>query len=177
MQDLLTVDDWDFNWQFGYRFATPLLFPKGTVLEVVAHYDNSAANPRNPNRPPKVVKWGEATTDEMCIGFVMLLKKDQDLTRPGEKDDLWKIIQESGGVPALSTPARPRAGHSGSDRDLLSAPRPRRDCLFHAVGARVHSHGTSFLEALHDLAPPAVVRPEHDRRQDRATVHDAKSST
>jgi hypothetical protein len=33
-------------------------------------------------------------------------KKDQDLTRPGEKDDLWKIIQESGGVPVLSAPAR-----------------------------------------------------------------------
>ena len=54
----------------------------------------------------KVVKWGEATTDEMCIGFLMILKKDQDLTRPGEKNDLWKFIKESGGVPFLNEPER-----------------------------------------------------------------------
>jgi hypothetical protein len=32
----------------------------------------------------------------------MLSKKDQDLTRPGEKDDLVQLIKESGGVPILS---------------------------------------------------------------------------
>ena len=34
---------------------------------LVAHFDNTDANPRNPNHPPKFVKWGEGTTDEMCI--------------------------------------------------------------------------------------------------------------
>jgi Copper type II ascorbate-dependent monooxygenase, C-terminal domain len=101
-QDLLKIDDWDFAWQGAYRFAMPIILPKGTVLEVVAHYDNTANNPRNPNKAPKIVKWGEATTDEMCIGFIMLAKKDQDLTRPGELDDLFKIIKESGGWPILS---------------------------------------------------------------------------
>jgi hypothetical protein len=98
-QDLIRIDDWDFNWQFGYRFALPLVLPKGTVLEVVAHYDNTANNPHNPNKPPKVVAWGTATTDEMCIGFIVLAKKNQDLTRPGEKDDLFELIKESGGWP------------------------------------------------------------------------------
>ena len=40
------------------------------------------------------MKWGEATTDEMCIGFIAVTKKGQDLTRPGEKDDLHEIFKK-----------------------------------------------------------------------------------
>ena len=36
----------------------------------MARYDNSADNPTNPSNPPLEVKWGEQTTDEMCIAFV-----------------------------------------------------------------------------------------------------------
>ena len=62
----------------------------------MSHYDNSADNPRNPNRAhPLEVHWGEATTDEMCIGFIALTKKGQDLTKPGEKDDLREILEKS----------------------------------------------------------------------------------
>jgi hypothetical protein len=93
-QDLIKIDDWDFNWQYSYFFERPIDVPKGTVLNVVAHYDNSVSNPRNPNKPPKLVKWGEATTDEMCVGFLAVTKKGQDLTRPGEKDDLREILNK-----------------------------------------------------------------------------------
>ncbi len=91
-QDLIKIDDWDFNWQYSYFFEKPIELPKGTVVKVVGHYDNTAANPRNPNKPPKLVKWGEATTDEMCVGFIAVTKKGQDLTRPGEKDDVMEIF-------------------------------------------------------------------------------------
>ena len=94
VQDLIKIDDWDFNWQYSYFFEKPLDLPKGSVLNVVSHYDNTSANPRNPNKPPKLVKWGEATTDEMCVGFIAVTKKGQDLTRPGEKDDLMEIFQK-----------------------------------------------------------------------------------
>jgi len=94
VQDLIKIDDWDFNWQYTYNFEKPLDLPKGTLLTVVAHYDNSAANPRNPNKPPKEVKWGEATTDEMCVGFIGVTKKGQDLTRPGERDDFNEILRK-----------------------------------------------------------------------------------
>jgi len=93
-QDLITISDWDFGWQNTYYFEQPLTLPEGTVLKLVAHFDNSENNPRNPNKPPKLVKFGEATTDEMCIGFIALTKKGQDLTRPGEKDDLRQIIEK-----------------------------------------------------------------------------------
>jgi mono/diheme cytochrome c family protein/thiol-disulfide isomerase/thioredoxin len=67
---LVHVSNWDFNWQTSYVFKTPLHFPKGTRLDLEAHYDNSAGNPLNPANPPKLVRWGEQTTDEMCLAFV-----------------------------------------------------------------------------------------------------------
>ena len=64
---LVWIKDWDFNWQDQYRFAETFRLPKGTHLEVVAYYDNSSDNPANPNNPPRRVRWGEETTDEMCL--------------------------------------------------------------------------------------------------------------
>jgi len=61
---VLSVPKYDFNWQTYYVFAHPLAVPKGSRLEATAHYDNSAANPWNPD--PKVdVRWGEQTWQEM----------------------------------------------------------------------------------------------------------------
>jgi mono/diheme cytochrome c family protein len=94
VQDVIKIDDWDFNWQYTYDFDRPFDVPKGSEFTVVAHYDNSDANPRNPNKPPRLVKWGEATTDEMCIAFLGVTKKGQDLTRPGEKDDFLEILEK-----------------------------------------------------------------------------------
>ena len=92
-QDLIKIGDWDFNWQNTYWFQRPIELPKGSRLDVVAHFDNSSGNPRNPRRDhPVEVKWGEATTDEMCIGFISVVKKGQDLTKAGEVDDLKDIF-------------------------------------------------------------------------------------
>jgi mono/diheme cytochrome c family protein len=69
-QCLIGIDDWDFNWQGMYRFNDPVALPAGTRVALEAFYDNSSANARNPNDPPKAVSWGEQTTDEMCIAFI-----------------------------------------------------------------------------------------------------------
>ena len=47
-----------------------LKLAKGTRITLDARYDNSEQNPRNPSHPPKRVRWGEQTTDEMCIAFL-----------------------------------------------------------------------------------------------------------
>ena len=63
-QVVLSVPKYDFNWQTYYVFTSPLAAPKGSRLEASAHYDNSPANPSNPD--PKVeVKWGDQTWQEM----------------------------------------------------------------------------------------------------------------
>ena len=62
---LLRIDDWDFNWQDVYRLSEPVALPKGTILRMVYTYDNSEANPRNPDRPPRRVVFGQNSGDEM----------------------------------------------------------------------------------------------------------------
>ena len=65
IQRLLAIDDWDFNWQGQYHFAAPVALPAGTVVEIVGIYDNSAENPRNPSHPPRRVRFGPTSFDEM----------------------------------------------------------------------------------------------------------------
>jgi len=67
-ETLLSVPKYDFNWQISYELAKPRLFPKGTQIEVIAHYDNSPSNKFNPD-PTKDVRWGDQTWEEMMIGF------------------------------------------------------------------------------------------------------------
>jgi len=67
-ETLLSVPKYDFNWQITYQLAKPKVLPKGTQLEVIAHFDNSANNKFNPD-PTKDVRWGDQTWEEMMIGF------------------------------------------------------------------------------------------------------------
>jgi hypothetical protein len=68
---LLNVPRYDFDWQTSYLFREPVPIPKGTVLRMVAHHDNSAENPDNPFDPPRDVAHGEATTDEMAVAWTL----------------------------------------------------------------------------------------------------------
>src|SRR5262249_34346507 len=67
---LIGIDDWDFNWQEMYYFKGPVKVKDGTRFDLEAVYDNSAKNPNNPSRPPRLVLVGEDTTNEMCFGFL-----------------------------------------------------------------------------------------------------------
>ncbi|HLK62589.1 MAG TPA: hypothetical protein VKU19_04060 [Bryobacteraceae bacterium] len=65
---ILSVPNYDFGWQLMYQLQSPLLLPKGTRIDCVAHYDNSPNNKYNPD-PSKEVRWGDQTFEEMMIGF------------------------------------------------------------------------------------------------------------
>jgi hypothetical protein len=64
-QTLLSIPDWDFAWQDVYQFEQAVPLPKGTKLRATLKWDNSAENPRNPSNPPRLVRWGEQSADEM----------------------------------------------------------------------------------------------------------------
>jgi tetratricopeptide (TPR) repeat protein len=68
------------NWQALYRYREPFFLPKGTVISMRYHYDNSAANIRNPNHPPQRVKEGNRATDEMSHLWLQVLP-----TGPGDR--------------------------------------------------------------------------------------------
>ena len=67
---LIGIDEWDYNWQETYYFKKPVAVKAGTRFTVEGVFDNSAANPNNPNKPPRRVFLGEETTNEMCFGFL-----------------------------------------------------------------------------------------------------------
>jgi tetratricopeptide (TPR) repeat protein/mono/diheme cytochrome c family protein len=62
---LVRIPDWDLNWQGVFRLKKPLFLPRGTVVSMRYHYDNSADNVRNPNNPPRRVTGGNEATNEM----------------------------------------------------------------------------------------------------------------
>jgi hypothetical protein len=53
--------------------------PKGTRLDCVAHFDNSAKNKYNPD-PSKEVRWGDQTWEEMMIGWFDYVLDKENLT-------------------------------------------------------------------------------------------------
>ena len=61
---LLSVPNYDFNWQTYYMFKEPLRLPKGARILSSAWYDNSKANRSNPD-PSAPVRWGDQTWEEM----------------------------------------------------------------------------------------------------------------
>jgi hypothetical protein len=88
-ETLLRVPHYSYNWQFSYYLATPLRLPPGSSIECTAHFDNSAANPVNPD-PTKAVRFGPQSWDEMMIGYFEVatdLKNGlRELLLPGQTD-------------------------------------------------------------------------------------------
>ena len=65
-EPILSVPNYDFDWQHEYQFARPLELPAGTKIKAAAWYDNSPANKSNPD-PTKDVWWGDQTWEEMMF--------------------------------------------------------------------------------------------------------------
>ena len=72
---LMSTSNYDFSWQTNYTFKEPIFVPKGTRIDCIAEWDNSANNPRNPD-PTRNVRFGNNSKDEMMIGFVDYIVKD-----------------------------------------------------------------------------------------------------
>ena len=81
-ETLLDVPHYDFNWQLQYRFAEPVLAPRGSTLTYTAWYDNSSKNPANPDAT-RLVRWGEQTFDEMHLGYLEYVVDGSGLGRIG----------------------------------------------------------------------------------------------
>ncbi|HVT93456.1 MAG TPA: tetratricopeptide repeat protein [Bryobacteraceae bacterium] len=84
---LIRVPAWDLNWQGVYRCKQPVFLPRGSVISMRYHYDNSTDNVRNPNNPPKRVVAGNASTDEMGHLWLQVL--------PIGASDQRAVVQEA----------------------------------------------------------------------------------
>ncbi|MES2461489.1 MAG: redoxin domain-containing protein, partial [Armatimonadota bacterium] len=91
-QTLLDVPRYDFNWQHYYRYADPVNVTKGSRIEFTGWFDNSTANPANPD-PKKNVRWGPQTTDEMLLGYV-----EYYLDGPSDGQMVNSVLTSLGGI-------------------------------------------------------------------------------
>ncbi|MDB6153424.1 MAG: hypothetical protein JWL90_1877 [Chthoniobacteraceae bacterium] len=64
-QWLLKMANWNFAWQEDYAFKQPVKLPAGTRLDALISWDNSDSNPYQFAHPPRTVRWGPTSADEM----------------------------------------------------------------------------------------------------------------
>jgi peroxiredoxin len=76
IQPLLWITDWDLDWQDQYRYVKPVRLPKGAIVTLAAYFDNTEENPKNPFKPPRRVRYGVETKDEMCACHLEFLPDD-----------------------------------------------------------------------------------------------------
>lgn len=107
-KELLKIPDWDFSWQEEYRFADEVYLPAGTRLSANVVWDNSEDNIYNPNSPPKPVRWGRESDDEM--GSVTLMVT---AANPGELSELKSRYRGHVRQSATQTIANRFAGSKG----------------------------------------------------------------
>ena len=91
---LIDVADWDFRWQHVFRFVAPVHLPKGTTLSMRYTYDNSSANARNPEHPPKRARWGQRSSDEMGDLWIQVLTRDERALDVLSRDFRPKVAAE-----------------------------------------------------------------------------------
>ncbi len=102
---LIGIDAWNFSWQEQYNFKQFIPLPKGTRLEVKLTWDNSAANPSNPHQPPRRVRWGPQSEDEMgCLTLMVKAgnREEQTTLDTAQRDHAREVLK--------ATAARATAG-------------------------------------------------------------------
>ncbi|HIA47290.1 MAG TPA: cytochrome c [Candidatus Hydrogenedentes bacterium] len=87
-ETLLAINDYDFGWQTDYNLAEPIMIPEGTIIDVIAHFDNSPENESNPD-PTRDVTFGNESYDEMMIGFMDFIVDDG--IRPMSRQEFREI--------------------------------------------------------------------------------------
>jgi hypothetical protein len=73
---LLDIPRWDFHWQNAYQLRRPVEAKAGDVVRVTCRHDVHKRMHGGHGVPstPRYVLWGEATTDEMCLGILQVTR-------------------------------------------------------------------------------------------------------
>ena len=106
---LISIPEWDFNWQGFYTYPNILHLPAGYTVHCYATYDNTTDNPFNPNDPPQWATWGEGTEDEMYICYFTTIpyqEGDEDISLAVAGDALQMQYPEDELFPSYPNPTR-----------------------------------------------------------------------
>ena len=123
-RELIWIKDWDFSWQEQYHYEDFVSLPKGTRIDTKVVWDNSAENPNNPSNPPKRVRWGLQSTDEMgSLSLMVKPKRAQEIgslntaMRQHARDhSVARALQREGGLGARILDAAMRSDRNGDGK-------------------------------------------------------------
>ena len=94
-ETILSVPNYDFNWQRTCEFVEPKRVEAGARLVHTTWYDNSANNPGNPD-PNINVPWGLQSWDEMLYGAFSYTYVDETTEAPVHDKALAETTQMVG---------------------------------------------------------------------------------
>ncbi len=97
IKTLLKINDYDFSWQELYNFEDYVKLPAGTRLESYIRWDNRAENPANPYSPPREIRWGRYSADEM--GSITV---DVVPTNPADRTALYAALKDHADLSAAN---------------------------------------------------------------------------
>ena len=83
---LLDIPAWDQDWQNSYVFAQEPVVPRGTRLRITGKFDNSSANPNNPD-PTRHVVFGQQIWDEMLTMAVEWIRPRDEALRQATRSN------------------------------------------------------------------------------------------
>lgn len=69
---LVSYENYDFNWQRSFGFMEQTVLTKNDTIHMECEWNNSPSNQvwvEGEQMTPVDQKWGEGTTDEMCVAF------------------------------------------------------------------------------------------------------------
>jgi hypothetical protein len=71
---LVDIPVWDFDNQGARQLASPVRLRKGDTVTITCTHDATLRDklPALQGTPPRYVVWGEGTTDEMCLGILIV---------------------------------------------------------------------------------------------------------
>lgn len=92
---ILSVPNYDFNWQRGYEFVEPRMLAAGTRLIHTTIYDNSVQNPGNPD-PTRDIAWGLYSDDEMLYGDFVFSWVEETSAHPIDNPERTEAVQTVG---------------------------------------------------------------------------------
>ena len=123
-ETILSVPNYDFNWQRSYDFTEPRTIAAGTRLIHTTVYDNSRRNLGNPD-PDRTVGWGLQSHDEMLYGDFVFRWVDERSDAPTHSHAHTAAVQwvgymdrdMSGGVSPAEMPPSMRERLAGAFED------------------------------------------------------------
>jgi mono/diheme cytochrome c family protein len=169
IKPLLWIQDWDFNWQDRYAYKDPFDLPKGTRIDVQIGWDNSPDNPRNPRTPPRRVKWGLQSQDEMGGVSLSVTTKNQE-----DEEALKKFLGERGQAAGRAGFENGNLARMNQLQRIAQAP-SQRITLVDSTGAGIATLGEPRGPHCRDSHQPRFRQQRHlDLRRRRRQAFDLR---